>query len=514
MEELSSDAAALGFGIFNRWGCLKPEFLNHPIKKGTGVWGTELNEGRFVLIETLSIQENYQRKSYGKKLFEQVWAKAQKFAMQDNKVFGTGQKASVGCSFAIVWPTVLNTTDVTTEAQKLSPAERLLFYGRKQLALEEFWKAMGFRRIGSSIFFCLAKDPKHISHQLTPQEDYARPVALKASPRVEGQDYPLLDPADKADIFEQKQHSDSETKDKLQARLHKYAATDTTWTSTDRHQNNILHVLAREGKAESLTWVLARPFAHELRSARNLEGETPLEALESQLESDRTWKQFGAMQVVTSDLFSGFATNQVECLKLLSGVEDLSPNTMCRLTFGCTCGQCLGGFLSPRVAFALECQAETNYDMLRVQLNDGGADWCDYWDHMLEHLSQRVRANLRTSISMRLGFTKTLSHIAKTLQARMLPTTENVLPFQRGENECAPCTKNFLQRGGTVDAVLQACFDCAKDQDQYSGDGTHDETFNEDIAALPACRNDGEYVFASRMCRKLQGLPWENASRP
>ena len=70
MEEPSNDSATVGFGVFNRWGCLRPEFLTHPIKKGTGVWGPELDKGRFLLIENLSIQGDYQRRGYGKKLFE------------------------------------------------------------------------------------------------------------------------------------------------------------------------------------------------------------------------------------------------------------------------------------------------------------------------------------------------------------------------------------------------------------------------------------------------------------
>lgn len=69
MEEPSHDTATVGFGVFDRWGCLKSEFLNHPVKMGSGVWGPELNDGRMLLIETLSIQDEYQRKGYGAKLF-------------------------------------------------------------------------------------------------------------------------------------------------------------------------------------------------------------------------------------------------------------------------------------------------------------------------------------------------------------------------------------------------------------------------------------------------------------
>lgn len=103
--------------------------------------------------------------------------------------------------------------------------------------------------------------------------------------------------------------------------------------------------------------------------------------------------------------------------------------------------------------------------------------------------------------------TNLLGYIAKTLKAKKLPLTDAVLHY--AADEWPPYVKNFLQRGGTVFAVVQACFDDAIDQDIYLGDGTHHETFQEDIGALPACRNDGEFVFARRMCRKLEGLPDE-----
>ena len=33
MEEPSNDTATVGFGVFNRWGCLKSEFITHHVRK-------------------------------------------------------------------------------------------------------------------------------------------------------------------------------------------------------------------------------------------------------------------------------------------------------------------------------------------------------------------------------------------------------------------------------------------------------------------------------------------------
>ena len=552
MEEVSNDAANLAFDIFDRWGCLKSAYQCHPVKRGTGVWGSELNSGRFLLIETMSVGEQYQREGHGKELFRRVWEKAQGTSTQnddslrasrmrhlekswdmvrpdgepprvvDDGVFDpvdpslrSGQQEATGCEFAIVWATVLNTDETRAQAKGLSSAERHIFYQEKQTALEHYWRAMGFRRIGSSPYFCLAKDAKHPAHLLTLQDDYTRPAALWFPTRGDVQDFPLLGPVPNQGNFEQTTLKDIEAKELLEARIQFHPATHPSWLSVDRHGNNILHILAREYKTEALTWILSLPFADSLRSVRNLEGETPLEALETQIESDRSFREIGLARVVMADDFSGLASNQLQCLRQLKRLENPSHDELRRLCFGCTCGLCLGGFLSPRVAYSLECQGDLYYDLLNDGLdpdlgfNPDPNNWFDDWDEMLKHLAPRVKLNLRTNKNMRKGFTNLFSFIAPTLQAKRLPTSRNVLYLQAASNEWPPVTRNYLERGGTVHAVLQACFDRAIDQDQYLGDGDHEATFQSEIDALPVCRNDREFVFARRQCRGLEGLPEE-----
>lgn len=75
-------------------------------------------------------------------------------------------KGPSGCSFAIVWASVTDSQDVELKARRLSLTEREHFHQKKQNVLEDFWTAMGFRRTGSSTFFCFAKNPNHPSHSL------------------------------------------------------------------------------------------------------------------------------------------------------------------------------------------------------------------------------------------------------------------------------------------------------------------------------------------------------------
>lgn len=538
MEEPTHGTASFGFDVFDRWGNLKSELQHHPLKRGTGVWGAELNIGRVLLIEDISVDEDYRRQGFGRKAFNEVWERAQRLsAVEDEEriaarkkrynelwkrtgspseekleqpddfgekmegiFLNSKQPTTQGCDFAVIWATTAHSRDDEKETETLSESEKQAYYTSKQEILEDFWRALGFRRIGSSPYFGFAKDPTHASRLLASHEDYRRPAALEFDAHVDAHDFPQ----DEALIST----NDSDMKKMLGKRLETHPATEASWLSNDREGSNILHIAARDYKAECVSWLLAMPFAASLKIARNLQGETPLELLAARLETLRAYRVHGMMRVVMYDLFAGHTPNQVACLSQLKGFARPSAIESLRLTFGCTCTQCIGGFLSPRTAFAIECQANIHHDMLDDDVfTSSGTKWCEFYDDMLEHVHPAVKSNMRTNKSLRQGFVNIFAYIAETLRAKLIPTARNVLHF--ADREWPPCTKNYLQRGGTVLAVLQACFDYAIEHDVYLGDGHHEECSQNDIDKLPACRNDREFVFARRQISKLEGLPDE-----
>lgn len=488
MEEPTHDLSELAFHVFDRWGCLKSKFRDHPVKKGTGIWGAELDKSQFLFIEELKVNEDNQRKGYGRKLFEQVWEIAQSKAND--------------CDFAIVLATHINTMTVEMKAEALPPRDRELFYKGSQTTAEDFWRAVGFRRIGSTSYFARAKDPSHASRSLSAVEDYRHPLSLQSSSSEDNQPFPYDQTISQSD--------DPGTLKLLKARLLAHPDTDTVWLSVDKHGNNIIHNVARQCKAESLSWLLQLPFSRELQSLRNLKGETPLERLEDWLESRRTMRQLGGLTIPMSDEFGSFTQAETVCLQLLKGLSNPTPIQIARLACGCTCGECVGGFLSPRLLFALEDQCETHHYQLEGMLDGSmmrmsGPQWCDWNDHHFCHLGAGIINNFKTNKSLRQGFTNIFGYVAEAIRAKEVPTALNVLRYADGE--WPPCTKNYLQRGGTVAAVVLASFDGAMSQDQYLGDGEHQAVYQDDIDKLPKCRNDGEFVFASRQYRAVEGLP-------
>lgn len=480
MDEASQSTTELGSALFDRWGCLQSHFYEHPIKKGTGAWGPELDDGHLLLIDRLSIDKVYRRQGYGKKLVADLWKQA--------------LKAAPKCAFAVVWPTYLN--DAAIENENFTEEEADNVYSELSRASEDFWRAVGFRRIGSSIWFGLATDPKHKARALSAAEDYRRPFDLRRDPFQAGQTWPC----DRA-IFEA---DDDGTLSLVKDRLVLTPATDPLWLSIDGHGNTILHIASMTRKASTITWLLQQPFANTLLTIRNLEGNTALEALQSALDNDRRMKQ------MFIDDFDGFTPNEVKCLSLLGGIANPSSDQILRLKYGCTCGVCIAGFISPRLSHALECQADLARDMLRDHLIDtSGAEWVSYWTENLIHIAPEVRRRLRTSKAFRYSVVTIFGYVAECLRSKSVPTNSSLQDLAKSEKQSH--LEKFLDCGGSVASAVLTCFDRVLDEDLYLGTGEHQEVFGDEIKVLPACRNDREFLFVCRRYCLLEGLPADAA---
>ena len=68
MDLPSRDTSTLASELFDRYGRLKRELREHPVKKGSSVWGKELDTGDFLLIELLTVENDRQRQGIATKL--------------------------------------------------------------------------------------------------------------------------------------------------------------------------------------------------------------------------------------------------------------------------------------------------------------------------------------------------------------------------------------------------------------------------------------------------------------
>ncbi|KAL8706517.1 MAG: hypothetical protein Q9201_000449 [Fulgogasparrea decipioides] len=242
------------------------------------------------------------------------------------------------------------------------------------------------------------------------------------------------------------------------------------------------------------------PFAEQLRQQENYEGETPLELMEATLEERRVKMEVNLLTIARSDDFGGYPSEHIACMVLLRNMKGASNLDLERLAYGCNCGQCISGFISPRLAYALICQSEIGGDMLSEEsvMTPDGHSWVEWNEHYLQHVQPAVKQNMRTNKSLRLGFAQFLGYIAHALNSKHLPTTARLVSIAEDMGEWPPHTRNFLQRGGRPISAVLACFDMAMNQDRYLGDGEHETVFGEEIEKFPKCRNDREFIFAQR----------------
>ncbi|KAL6240818.1 hypothetical protein RBB50_012233 [Rhinocladiella similis] len=497
MEQPSRETSMLAFDLFDRYGRLRPEFKTHPVMKGTGVWGQELDHGDILLIEEIFVDKDYRRQGLGRRMMESLLARV---------------RDKTWSFFAVAWPTFLRLNDLRKEWDSLpDDAERGKLEEREHDRATMFHRSLGFRRVGSTIWFAWTPNNDHLSHQLASIEDFDPPESPSTSL------HPLLTPLQQiADpppsrlnrTLNLELRESPDFLNVLQNCMQHNGPADACWMSKDKHGNTVLHLTASIFDVACVKWILKQGFSARLLQMRNNRGETPLELAQFKVEKLRTQKVVGELTIPISDQFKGHGENAVHCLILLKGLESVEslvalqgPDALQRIVGGCTCGQCVRGFLSPRMSHALLCKAGFGHDVMDYNLDElPGPEWVDYWEHYLGHLPLRVLDNLKTNKSMRQGFVNLWMHVATCLKKGDVPDTLNVLDIVESAGEWPPATRNFLQRGGTVQSVFLAICSAAIEQDEWTGDGEHQDTCGEEITNLPECRNDHEFGYVSGMC--------------
>ncbi|TAQ87985.1 hypothetical protein B7494_g3693 [Chlorociboria aeruginascens] len=161
MEEVAHEMSELAFEIFDRYGYLKTELKEHPVRKGTGAFGEEMDHGGLLLFERIHLQMEWRRQGLGTVMVKALLKKA--------------EEQKQGLRFAVSLPGNLNTSDLDDELKGKTKRERLFITDREFDTAVSFIRALGFRRIGGAIWFCLPSDPDHKARFIAAVDDYDPP---------------------------------------------------------------------------------------------------------------------------------------------------------------------------------------------------------------------------------------------------------------------------------------------------------------------------------------------------
>ncbi|KAI8718497.1 hypothetical protein NCS52_00628700 [Fusarium sp. LHS14.1] len=284
MEEPTRQTSELAFELFDRYGRLRKEIREHPVNKGTGVWGKELDGEDILLFESIRIEPGYRRQKIGTKVVNAVLDKARRKSTK---------------FFAFVKPGYLvEEIDFEDTEQMLADTE----------AAEQFFRSLGFRRVGTSGWFAFTDDSSHPSKCLEASDDWNQPHFTQVPQSTVAAFSKLRGP----DMVDSRCLQLLQTDLRLQLK-------DNPGILLDETENTIMHLLALR------TWPRSVAYAidnwPQLKSVRNREGHTPLEALQRLMETSRTTRIEDGKTHVVSDDFRGFNSAQIVSRGVLEGVN-------------------------------------------------------------------------------------------------------------------------------------------------------------------------------------------------
>lgn len=175
----------------------------------------------------------------------------------------------------------------------------------------------------------------------------------------------------------------------------------------------------------------------------------------------------------------------------------LSTCTTSTNTLHGTCGECLGGFLSPRMRFAITTQGNIHYDMASSLIDS------DFWmkeqSYNFVLVERRIQRLFRRHVALRQAFTNIFANVSGSLDSGLVPYSANIITEAKSSQY--PITL-FTDLGGDVNSALGLCFRSARDE---VADRIHLDVFKDEREQLPECGNDDDFVRVAELC----GLDWE-----
>lgn len=212
---------------------------------------------------------------------------------------------------------------------------------------------------------------------------------------------------------------------------------------TDASGATLLHIAARSGKDDVLRQILST-FPGQA-DERDMSGHTPLDTLRHELEKQRSQLK---------GMFDGFSQGYVECLEALADTQVVDPsrvsagalshflsptvemsscisnlrivNATLRLKYGCTCGCCVGGFLSPRMSLSLKSACEDVSKALKSDLFLEGPPWDEVLNYTLRCYNDWQLEGLECNAAVRRDLANLFSLVASTMEDGRAPTRHNL----------------------------------------------------------------------------------------
>ncbi|TBU58266.1 hypothetical protein BD310DRAFT_977436 [Dichomitus squalens] len=509
MDDDSLELWDMALTLFDEIGHLKPEVIKHERLKGSGVWGREFNHGLLLCLSEIDIPEKYSRKGVGSFLLRQL----------------SISKHAPSGSFLVALPLP------TVVSRNLSISILVEEWKQVKSVISRFLTKNDFRSIGDTGFLAYATDPNHPSRLLAAPNDSAKVTkaseALAARPCIV-----------KTILPNGRMGFAIEHPDGTSSRLFDPSALDAT--AIDELSSlplpivltaggmdldiPIIGKIIRDAYNKDPSSIRAAQYTGEpsaLRAALYacnlaavealielpLTGQTPLEAFEQEMaEREDDFGFFGT--------WSGDAPEAQSILYLLKQAAEENAGTwenqsVAARRWGCTCGQCTDGWLSPRMRYRLKWAAEVTADFIMLQCSDLQPDERMHSGLGLDDLPESLKAD-GVSKSFYVAYANAIDAVARVLKRPSragLPTIPSLMA------EFGRKTIAFTSGGGTALHAVRCVLETARAESPL-GDNTWDDMQQQDLeyggdemaielASLPKCAHDLDFARVAERA----GLP-------
>jgi hypothetical protein len=150
---------------------------------------------------------------------------------------------------------------------------------------------------------------------------------------------------------------------------------------------------------------------------------TALEAFEAEIEDKRVRLVIFNEVGHRSDDFRGFPDSVVDKLIALRDIDQPTADLKLRLKYGCTCGQCIGGFLSPRMRLSVHTKAQECHGILSTMLHTSipAVIFVEGAKAYMKYIDSDMEDRLKASISLFASFVDIFADFATALDDELVP---------------------------------------------------------------------------------------------
>ncbi|KAJ7844403.1 hypothetical protein B0H14DRAFT_2358669 [Mycena olivaceomarginata] len=311
--DVDTELFAITSAIFNKYREIRPWLVENEYHKGSGLWGQELNEGNLMIVLCVSVDAEYRKQGVASWALQQLYAS--QYVEKEDKI--------------LCWPSPI----------PRPPSDQwvTVFDG-----IVEFFRKIGYRRVGATSFFAYSQDAEHPSRKKSYLEDFDPDEKFS----IEDDPHPRLPLHDA--IFK----DDSEKIVDVVENAH--AHDPTSISSPDTHGFRPIFVAVEKKNIHALRALISLGLSDEdFNSRDNGDHLTPLEACSAAMCSSRDLEE-----ILMYDGWKGYSDISLHIkatLKRAMGhpMPPTNEEYVAKKKWGCICGKCHGGWLSPRMLIRL-----------------------------------------------------------------------------------------------------------------------------------------------------------------